>query len=50
MKMLTPDGIETDVHESSVQRKLNAGWKLLQQAEDEKANPKPLTNPNQKGG
>ncbi len=50
MKMLTPDGTEVDVHESSVPRKLNAGWKIFNQAEDEKANPKPMTNPKKKGG
>ncbi len=50
MKMITPDGIETDVHESGVQRKLDAGWKIFNQAEDVKASPKPMTNPKKKGG
>jgi hypothetical protein len=38
--LLTPAGIKTDVHESSVKRKLAAGWKTPQ-AEDSQATPKP---------
>jgi len=38
--LLTPAGIRIDVHESSVTRKLAAGWKIPQ-AEDSPATPKP---------
>ena len=48
MIMTTPDGIEADVHESSVQRKLDAGWKFMEAAEV-KAAPKPDSNSEDKG-
>ena len=45
MKMITPNGTEADVHESSVERKESAGWKKVsQEAPEVKAAPKPKTN------
>lgn len=40
MKMKTPDGVETDVHPSSVERKENAGWKKVGDTSTAKAKPK----------